>query len=90
MDVSNATYVITFEVPRCITRFFNTGGIANHSIIKYKYHRLGSRAIHNISKYHSLGGRADHNVIKYHRLGSIADHIRIYIITNHIKLALTT
>ena len=71
--------------------FFNTGGITDHSIIKYKYHRLagradhtitkyhrlGGRADHNITKYHRLGGRADHNVIKYHRLGSRADHIRI-------------
>ena len=99
------------------TRFFNTGGIADHSIIKYKYHRLGnwanhnitkyqrlgSKADHNIIKYHSLGGRADHNVtkyhrlggsvdhnvIKYHRLGGIANRIRIYIITNHIIIAIT-
>ena len=56
------------------TRFFNTGGIANHSIIKFKYHRLGSRANHNITKYHQLGGRADHNIIKYHSLGGRADH----------------
>lgn len=55
------------------TRFFNTGGIADHSIIKYKYHRLGGRADNNITKYHRLDGRSDHNIIKDHSLGSRAD-----------------
>ena len=73
------------------TRFFNVGGIADYSIIKYKYHKLGGRADHNITKHHRLGSRADHNItkhhrlggranrniIKHHRLGDIADHIRI-------------
>ena len=85
MYVSNATYAITFEVPRCITkstqhylrtRFFNIGGTTDHSIIKYKYHRLGGIADHNITKYHRLGGRTDHNIIKYHSLGGRVDHIR--------------
>ena len=86
MDVSNATYVITFEVPRFITRFFNTDSIANHSIIKYKYHRLGGRADHNITKYHRLGGRANHNVTKYHNLGGRADHN----VTKYHRLQLIT
>ena len=56
------------------TRVFSIGGIPDHSIIKYKYHRLGGRADHNITKYHRLGGKADHNIIKYHSLGGRVDH----------------
>ena len=80
MHISNATYVITFEVPKCIqnqhTTLFNTGGIADHGIIKYKYHILGGRADHNITRYHRLDNIPDHNIIKYHGLGG-------YIIKYH-------
>ena len=55
------------------TIFFNTGGIADHSIIKYKYHRLGGRADHNITKYHQLGDKADHNKIMYHNITKYHD-----------------
>ena len=65
-----------------ITRFFNTGGIADHSIIKYKYHRLGSRADHNITQHRRLGGRANHNITLHRRLGGRADHN----ITRHHRL----
>ena len=61
MHVSNATYMITFEVPRCITESTHNAiqysliqAATDHSVIKFKYKRLGGKADHNITKYHSL------------------------------------